>query len=218
MSTFLLPEIMKLKGHHVKRSRGQVIQTHDENNSCSYIQAGYVKRYHISRQGNINVQSIYGPSDFFPLTHAFTVLLEQPIYQGDEQYYYEAMTDVRLYSISGRSLRESTDNDPRLYKEVLGHAGIRLKSNIQKLENIALKDAGNRVAHCLVYYSKRFGKQINNQIEFEVPLKQQDIADILNISRETVTRSMSSLRAKGLITTKDGIIVHDLNKLKLVYL
>ena len=209
---------MKTKGFHIKRFRGQVIQTHDDNNSCSYIQAGYIRRYYISRQGNINVQSIYGPSDFFPLTHAFTVLLEQQIYEGDEQYYYEAMTDVRLYSISGRSLRESADNDPRLYKEVLAHAGIRLRSNIQKLENIALKDAGNRVAHCLVYYARRFGIQSDGQIEFDVPLKQQDIADILNLSRETVTRSMIKLRADGLISTNNRIIVHDLDKLKLVYL
>jgi CRP/FNR family transcriptional regulator len=144
-------------------------------------------------------------------------LFGQRIYEGKETYYYEAVTDAELYSAGRTALLEAAEANPSLYKDVLREAGRRLQSNIQQLENIALKSAYYRLAHQLVYLVRQFGEAGGDGIALCIPLTHQDLADILSLSRETVSREMAKLREHGLVAADSELIIPDLARLQAVY-
>lgn len=216
MTPIRLHELLR-SGKHYKRLKGQAIQASGDGGTFYLVNKGYIKRYLILKDGALGVQSIYGPGYFFPLTPAFLHLLGQTIYSGDEMYFYEAVTDAEIYSIDKDTLQRAAEADPLLYKDILFEAGKRLQSNIQQLENISLKSAYWRLAHQLVFLAEQFGQPTDEGIEIQVPVTHQDLADILSLSRETVSREMVKLKTKGLIEANRHTVVRDINALRRIY-
>ncbi len=177
------------------------------------VTKGFVKRYLISNEGTYGVQVIYGPGDIFPITLAFSALFKREINEGPEIYYYEAMTEVELYTLDESDLITAVENDPTLYRDLFAICGNRLHSTLQGLENLTLKSSYQRVAHELVYMAKHFGVKKNSGTVIQVPLTHQDIADMLSLTRETVSTAMVQLRKKKLINTGKAISVPDIEKL-----
>lgn len=194
--------------------KGDLIQSSDDKQKLSFVYSGFVKRYMISSDGSIGVQAIYGPGEIFPLTLAFRELLHQEIYRGPEVYYYQALTPCVIYSVDNDTLQAEAKLNPGLYKDMLKQAGNRLNSNIQKLENIAIKNSVKRVAHQLLYFAREYGTNSLFGVEIVVPLTQQDVADVLSLTRETVSQSFSTLRKKGLLTTDKNIVITNIDELE----
>lgn len=204
-----------LGGQQQQFEKGTLIQESDRGrHGLYYINSGYVKRYSISAEGTKSVQVIYGPGDFFPLTLALNSLLDQSIYQGLETYYYETMDDAELVAVDAEILNRAIDANPILYRDILAVAGNRLHSNIQRLENQSLENTYKKVAHQLIFYARRFGRETQEGTEIMVPLTHQDIAEVLSVARETVTREMAKLRDKGSIKVGGYIILSDLEELE----
>jgi CRP-like cAMP-binding protein len=205
---------MMLKGRKFKLAKGQIIQSTDDRRVFNYITSGYVKRYLIANDGSLGVQVIYGPGDVFPITLAFSILFNQQINESPETYYYEAVTEVEVYTINESELKDSIESNPRLYRDLMAVAGKRLHSTLHGLENITLKNSYYRVAHELLYIAQRFGQQKSTGTKILIPLTHQDIADILSLTRETVSTSMVQLREKKLISTNKSIVIKDMQKLE----
>ena len=201
------------KRHYEK---GDIILSTDEKHSVHFVKEGFVKRYMISSDGSKGVQAIYGKGELFPLTAVFNKLLQENIYRGPEVYYYEAMCPVTVHTIEDDALIRAAKSNPMIYKYLLNQAGLRLSSNIQKLENIAIKNSVKRVAHQLLYFAKTYGDNSLFGLEITLPLTQQDIADILSLTRETVSQSISTLRKKGLVNTDGHITIMDMDALEVI--
>ena len=205
---------MMLKGRHFKLTKNQIIQSTDDRRVFNYLVSGYVKRYLIANDGSLGVQVIYGPGDVFPITLAFSILFDQAINESPETYYYESMTEAEIYTINEIDLKESVQNDPKLYRDLMSVAGKRLHSTLHGLENLTLKSSYFRVAHELLYIAQRFGEVSESGVKIMIPLTHQDLADILSLTRETVSTCMVQLREKGLISTTKNIVVRDMKKLE----
>ncbi|HSW37524.1 MAG TPA: Crp/Fnr family transcriptional regulator [Candidatus Saccharimonadales bacterium] len=178
------------------------------------IKSGYIKRYLITKDGVKGIQIIFGPDDVFPLNLVRKIIFKQDIYTGPEQYYYESMTDVEMFSTSPATLQEALEKDPLIYKDVLYAASLRLSSNIYRFENMSLRVANKKVAHQLVYLADIFGKKNEDGTVIMVPLTHQDLADMLNLARETVTLCLVRLEEKGLIRAGKHITVLDAEGLR----
>jgi len=203
-----------LQGRRFKLSKGQIIQSTDDRRVFNYVTKGYVKRYLISNEGNLGVQVIYGPGDVFPITLAFSILFDQEINESPETYYYESMTEVEIYTINEQDLKDKVEADPSLYRDLMAVAGKRLHSTLHGLENLTLKTSYYRVAHELLYIAQRFSEPTGSGAKILLPLTHQDLADILSLTRETVSTCIVQLREKGLIKTGKNIIVADMKKLE----
>lgn len=205
---------MLLKGRQYKIPKGQIIQSTDDRRVFNLITKGFVKRYLISNEGSYGVQVIYGIGDIFPITLAFSALFKREINEGPETYYYEAMTEVELYTLDESDLVNAVQENPLLYRDLFAICGNRLHSTLQGLENLTLKTSYQRVAHELLYMAKTFGDKRAGGMTIAVPLTHQDIADILSLTRETVSTAMVQLRKKGLIKTGKNIVIPSLDKLE----
>ncbi len=204
------------RGRRIVLKKGQVFQNSDTNLQMSVIKSGYIKRYIIRNDGSLGVQSIYGPGYFFPLTVAYKLLLEQDTYSGPEAVHYEAMTNAVIYSLDNETFKTEVSKDMSLYRSLFYVSGWRTHSNIQRLENMSLLVYYNRVAHQLLYFIELFGKKQGNGVIIDVPLTQQDLADILSSTRETVSLCIVELKKKRIIKSAHGkkILVLDIVKLK----
>jgi CRP-like cAMP-binding protein len=181
---------MMLKGRRFKLTKNQIIQSTDDRRVFNYIVSGYVKRYLIANDGSLGVQVIYGPGDVFPITLAFSILFDQAINESPETYYYESMTEAEIYTINETDLKENVENNPKLYRDLMAVSGK------------------------LLYMAQRFGEETKEGVKICIPLTHQDLADILSLTRETVSTCMVQLREKGLIKTGKNIYVVDLEKLE----
>ena len=201
-------------GQRYDYSKGEIIRPSVEQHNLSLVQSGYVKRYLILNDGRLGVQSIYGSGDIYPLTPVFKILFDQDIYQGPEIYHYEAMAATKLYMLSLSALAQAIEQDPLLYRDLLEVAGQRLQSNIQLLENLSLRSSYKRVAHQLVFYARRFGEIKPTGFKICLQITHQDLADVLGITRETVSTCIAQLRHERLIRTGKHIIIPNIKQLE----
>lgn len=198
-----------------KVEKGEVIETTEHIGRFYLVNKGYIKRYLITNSGNIDIQSFYGPGYFFSLTTAFAGFFgKEAIYSGPEVYYYEAMTDCELSYINIEKVVELTKKNPLLYREVLALSARRIDANIWQIENRSLRNFHRRVAHQLCYFATAFGEKKDGGIKLKIPLTQQDLADTLSTTRETISISMSELKKKGLIKPGRLIFIPSVKKLQ----
>jgi CRP-like cAMP-binding protein len=204
-----------LRSERLKLPKGHILQSTEDARYFNLLVSGYTKRYLINNDGSMRTQVVYGPGDFFPITLSFSLLFDQGISESPEVYYYETMTNAVIYRLGALQAKDEITNDLQLYKDLLAVSGKRLHSTLHGLENLTLANSYHRVAHELSYMAERFGKTEGEAIKIGIPLTHQDIADILSLTRETVSTNMIQLRKKGLIKTgRGGIIVPNLEKLK----
>jgi len=211
------PELIKFlkSGRNYKLRRGQLIQSTEDRRVFNLLKSGYIKRYLIGTDGTLGVQVLYGPGDIFPITLAFHILFGMAISETKEVYYYEAMTDVEIYSVWADDLAKEVKDNPMLYRDLMIIAGKRLHSTLNGLENVTLDNSYKRVAHQLAYLGRRFGEKDGKQIRLLIPLTNKDIADLLSLRRETVSAGMTKLRRKGLVKldADKNIVITDMAKL-----
>ncbi len=201
-------------GRSYKLPKGQIIQSTEDRRVFNLIESGYVKRYLIANDGSLGVQVLYGPGDIFPITLGFSVIFGQTVNESPETYYYEAITPVEIHTVDETTLKEAVDRDPVLYKDLLAISGKRLHSTLHGLENLTLSNSYRRVAHELLYLAQRFGEKKATGTVILIPLTHQDLADILSLTRETVSTCMVQLREKKLISTDKKILIKDMLKLE----
>lgn len=204
---------MAKHGRLIKFSKGQVVQTVEGQRNLNLVKSGFIKRYLINNDGSLSVDVIYGPQDVFSLTLIFRALYEREILESPEVYYYEAMGNAELYCLNIDDFTAALESNPLLYKDLYNEAGKRMTYLTHGLENISMKNSYRRVAHRLAFYAHHFGHRERGGTRILVPLTHQDIADILSLTRETVSVCMMKLRAKKLIKTNRQITVTNVEKL-----
>lgn len=206
---------MLKEGRPLHVAKGQVFQTTDHREALTLVDRGYVKRYSITNEGNQSIQIIHGPGGLLSLTLAFRVLFDQSIYDGPEVFYYETITDAKLYTVEKEILVARFQENPGMYADLLQVCGTRLYYLVHSMENMSTHQAYNRIAHQLVFYCRKFGTKVPAGTKIMVPLTQQTIASNLNITRETVALNIKTLRDKKLIKVdRQLIVVPDVERLE----
>jgi CRP/FNR family transcriptional regulator len=129
------------------------------------------------------------------------------------------MTNVQAYSMDVNLVVEAMRDNAELYSELLFESWRRLQSNISQLENMTLKSALKKVAHGLTFLSNEFGIKETSGMTLQLPMVYQDLASIFGLTRETVARSMSSLKSQGLVSIdrERRISVPDVEALQVIY-
>jgi len=208
----LLQALFK-KGKLGHFARAEAIGSTEDNNTISLILKGYIKRYMIRNDGTLGVQIIYGPEDVFSLTGVFQLLFGQSLYDGPETYYYSAISDTTVLSLTPDVFIAEVQRNPLLYKELLGEAGHHLHACVHSIENMSIHRVEARVAHQLSYLFTEFGKRNQRSTRLDLALTHQDLADILGVTRASVTLAIGQLRKKELLLPARNLAAPNLQAL-----
>jgi CRP-like cAMP-binding protein len=197
------------EGSPVHFMKGDVLVQGDEVPSgVFFIQTGYVKAYSISQQGQENLLLIHGANEIMPLPWA----LDGPQKVG---IFYEAMSGVKVLLTSKDSLRIEMGSNSWLTEQIMRQLVNTFTVYAQRIQNLGYRLPRERVIACLLDLATRFGQKDGLHITIQSPITHQDIADSINMTRETASRAIEQLTQDGLITQKNHLfIVNDENKLQ----
>jgi CRP/FNR family transcriptional regulator, cyclic AMP receptor protein len=116
-----------------------------------------------------------------------------------------ALSHSELASIRRRDLEPLMERHPEL-RAALVHASAEAARRLsQRLEDAAFLSIEKRVEKMLLDLAQRFGERIERGTR--IRLRQQDLADILGLSRESVSRALTSPALRGRLELGRGCIV-----------
>lgn len=204
-------------GRRYSLSKQQMVQSTEDRQVVNIVISGFFRKYLVTNDGSVGVLIVYGPEDIFPITLLHKKLFGRALYKGLETHFYEAMSDAEVCTVDADRLVEAVKQDPQLASDLLEEAGRHLEYCINSLENIAMRNSEKRIAHMICYFARKFGVTTGDGIRIDLPLTHQNLAEVLNITRETVSTNIKGLRDRGLINTKNhnsSLIVPELDKLE----
>jgi CRP/FNR family transcriptional regulator len=171
------------------------------------IKEGFVKAYSVSQDGHVNLLLIHKADEFIPLPWA----LDGAHTTG---LFYEAMTDVTVLRASKNNLRTAMGNNTWLSQEILKQAVNIITVYTHRIQTLEFRSARGRVIAELIHLSERFGVPHGKQVLIDAPITHQDIADSINMTRESASRALELLFEEGLLGQDDHLFtVLDLPKL-----
>ncbi|GAA3995053.1 MULTISPECIES: Crp/Fnr family transcriptional regulator [Allokutzneria] len=170
--------------------RGHVIFAEGEPGDRLYIiQSGKVKVGRKSPDGRENLLSIMGPSDMFGELSIFD--------PGPRTSTATTVTEVRALTMDRPSLREWIGKRPEIAEQLLRVLARRLRRTNNMLADLIFTDVPGRVARALLQFAQRFGSQEAGLLRVTHDLTQEEIAQYVGASRETVNKALADFAHRG---------------------
>ena len=156
----------------------------DEAAHCYKVTGGTVRLCKVTEDGRRQIAAFLTAGDLFGWT-------DQDFYN----FSAEAVTDVTLQKFSRARVEESAKANPALGRRVLTLLSTQLASAHDHLLLLGRMTAAERIASFLLdlVRRQRHGGSI------ELAMNRKDVADYLGLTVETVSRTMSALKRKGII-------------------
>jgi CRP/FNR family transcriptional regulator len=187
-------------GTGLSYKRGEfIIRPGEAPGAVFYIEKGLVKAYNISKYGEENLLIIRKEHEIFPLIWALT---------GQErEIIYQAMDTCAVWRISQEKYLEFLHTHPAALPPILDMVTEMYRIHSERILNLEYRSVRERLVSFLLTMAGRFGKETEEGLMIEVPLRHQDIASSINASRETASRELAALERKGLIVAKRAYIL-----------
>jgi len=180
-------------------SKGETIVDGAEGPKGVYlIKKGFVKAFTITKTGEINLMLIHDEHEFIPLIWA----LDGAYTEG---LFYEAMSDVTVLVTSKEKLRSAMDKNTWLSQEILKQSVDIITAYGKRIETLGMRTARERLIAELLNLTDTFGKTHGNKVLIDAPITHQDIADSINMTRETASRALGLLFDEGLVEQVDHL-------------
>ena len=125
-----------------------------------------------------------------------------------------AMDDSEIAILYNEDLENQIKANPQLALNLIKIISLRLRTAQEKIKELALMDTKRRIYNLLLNWSKT-GEKDADKIIIDNKLTQQEMADLLGTTRETVTRTLKELKDCKILELERGkIILLDLYRLK----
>lgn len=191
--------------HTVERQfrKGMIIFLEgDAGEGFHYVKSGKVKILRTSDDGREHIIKILGAGEIF----AEVLLFNNMPYPATAV----AMEPCCIGMIRNVDLEQLILRNNALALQLIKALSQRLIYAQQKIKNLALSDVMSRTVEVLLRLSQERGdEKENGVIELALDLSRQDFASLVGTTRETVTRTLSTLK-------KDKIIDFDGNKIRIL--
>jgi CRP/FNR family cyclic AMP-dependent transcriptional regulator len=180
--------------------RGRVIFREGDPGSCLYVVlSGKVKLGRSASDGRKLLTSLLGPSDLFGELSLFD--------PGPRCLTATVVTDGQLACLSGRSLRNWIQQHPRIASSLLRGLSQRIKDTDTMLSDLVLVDVAGRLAKVLLRLGDTFGTSSGDEIRVEHDLTQEELAQLVGASRETVNKELHNFESRGWISVEVKCVV-----------
>lgn len=122
----------------------------------------------------------------------------------------ETMEDCRIGIIKNRDLEGIIAGDARIALAMLRIMAVRLRAAQEKVMGLALYDAARRVVTTLLRLAEEHGITEPEGVRINLPITNQELANLAGTSRETVSRILSDLRRRDIVTiSRQQIVIRD---------
>ena len=184
----------------------QLMWEGDEAVLVANVIDGVLKLASHSADGGEQILGLAYPSDFLGRPFGETA-----------PYGVEALTEAQICVFERKDFDRFARDHPRLEHKLLERTLTELDRSRRWMMLLGRMNAGQKVASFLLELTDRLGKAGAGGESFvTLPLSRQQMADVLGLTIETVSRQLSRLRSAGLIDTpsRREIVLRDKRELE----
>lgn len=193
---------------HLTLKKGDVLfQEDDLGNQLYLITEGKIKLSHTSSDGRESLFTVLGPGDMFGELSVFD--------PGPRTSTAIAVTDAEVLGLAQDVLQPWLNQRPEVAQSLLQALANRLRRTSETMADLVFADVPGRVAKVLIQLNDKFG--VDATIGREVPhdLTQEEIAQLVGASRETVNKALADFVTRGWIRLETRAVhILDLERLQ----
>ena len=127
----------------------------------------------------------------------------------------EALETSEVCEIPYVNLEELAIKVPGLQHQLLRIMSREIVRDEEMLMLLGQMSAEERLASCLMSFSRRLERLGNTAVEFKLSMSRQDLGDYLGLALETVSRLLSRFQNEGLINVHGRqIVLRDVERLR----
>lgn len=192
----------------VELSRGDVLFREGEPGDRLYVIAqGKIKLGRRSSDGRENLLSILGPGEMFGELSLFD--------PGPRTASASSVSDSIVYELRHQALVAWVNAHPKVATHLLGALARRLRRTNETLADLVFSDVPGRVAKALLDLSTRFGEPSDDGVRVAHDLTQEELAQLVGASRETVNKALADFASRGWVRREGrAVVLLDLDRLE----
>jgi len=191
----------------VKLNRGQTLfKEGDAGDRLFVVVDGKLKLGTTSNDGRENLLSILGPGDMFGELSLFD--------PGPRTATATAVVDSKLLALANDQVIGWVKEHPQVSLQLLGRLAQRLRKANDVLNDLVFADVPGRVAKAIIELGERFGTKKNDGLHVNHELTQEELAQLVGASRETVNKALADFATRGWVKLEPrAVIVLDYERL-----
>jgi CRP-like cAMP-binding protein len=192
----------------VELSRGDVLFREGEPGDRLYVIAqGKIKLGRRSSDGRENLLSILGPGEMFGELSLFD--------PGPRTATASSVSDSVVYELRHQALVAWVNAHPKVATHLLGALARRLRRTNETLADLVFSDVPGRVAKALLDLSTRFGEPSDDGVRVAHDLTQEELAQLVGASRETVNKALADFASRGWVRREGrAVVLLDMDRLE----
>lgn len=172
--------------------RGEVLFVEgDEGDRLYIITEGKIKLGHSSEDGRESLLAILGPGEMIGELTLFD--------PGKRSTTATAVSPASMLCLDHSDLVQILDTNPEVAKHLLRALAQRLRRTNESLSDLVFSDVPGRVAKALLDLAERFGAPADDGTHVPHDLTQEELAQLVGASRETVNKSLADFVSRGWI-------------------
>ena len=191
----------------VKITKGTILFAEGDGGDQLYVIAeGKLKLGTSSGDGRENLLSILGPGEMFGELSLFD--------PGPRTSTATAVTDAKLLSLGQEKLLPWLVENPKVSLQLLAGLAQRLRRTNEAVGDLVFSDVPGRVAKALIDLGERFGKKTDEGLFVHHDLTQEELAQLVGASRETVNKALADFAGRNWLKL-DGraVLITDFERL-----
>ena len=192
----------------VKLSRGEHLFLEGQDGDRLYVVLdGKLKLTRAATDGRENLLAVLGPGEMFGELSLFD---PRPRTQGAS-----AVTEATVAALAHDALRQLLLERPEVSMHMMQALARRLRRANDVVSDLVFTDVPGRVAKNLLDLADRFGEQDRDGLHVHHDLTQEELAQLVGASRETVNKALADFAARGwLQISARSVLILDIERLR----
>ena len=170
-----------------------------EGDSLYVIRDGKIKLGHASSDGRETLLAVLGPGEMFGELSFFD--------PGPRMSTATALADATMGSLSRSALRPWLTGRPEVAEALLQALAHRLRKTSEAMGDLVFTDVPGRVAKALLELSDKFGTAAEDGILVAHDLTQEELAQFVGASRETVNKALADFASRSWLRIESRAVV-----------
>ena len=170
--------------------KGEVLFNQGDKASSLYLlKEGSIKLSQFTEEGKEVILEVMGKGDIIGETSLFQ--------QGEFPVTAIAMEESRVCSISRKALEQLIIEEPLIAIEIIASLGRKLYDSQQQRTELSTLTVSQRIMRLFLRLAKDYGQETSEGTVVKLHLTQQDIANLVGVSRVMVVQVLKELKAEG---------------------
>jgi CRP/FNR family transcriptional regulator len=177
-------------GRHRRYARGEtILAAGDDGNVCATLVSGAAKISSIDRDGTERIVALVHPAG-----------LMGQLFGPSQSHHVIALTDSEACIFPRAIFEKMADDHPELARRLLGEALRELGESRELIDLISKRQAKARLAALLLAFARAASPApCHDAVIFDLPLTRGEMAQLLGVTIETVSRNLVAMEREGLL-------------------